>query len=680
MRVALFMTKPYILAIGDIVTDAFIKLIESEGKVNTDEQGNPWLSLPLGTKPPYDSVEEVLAVGNSANAAVSFARLGLDAGLMAYMGDDAPGKRMLEYLQTEEVDVSTISVENDQKSNYHYVLRYGAERTILIKYEPYTYVWQEPEREPDWIYLSMLSEKSWDLHEQLLTYLQNHPNTKLVFQPGTFHFQWGAKKLEKFYRHAHVVFMNVEEAMVVTGQETREIEELASGLHDLGVTIAIITDGADGAYASDAKRIIHMPNYPDPADPLDRTGAGDAFASTITAALAQGASLETALKWAAVNSMNVCQHLGAQAGLLRPEQIETFLTNAPQDFEPKTISGEIELDLQAVAKKLVEHPKGIFAADQSGGSVDALFAAYDIPSTEETRRQYQQTFLTTPHIEKYVSGVILFDETARQSDDNGTPFVELLSSRGIIPGIKVDAGLVALPGFNNEKVTAGLDGLADRLKEYRTMGIRFAKWRAALYISENTTPSDAAIAANVHALARYALECQSADIVPIVEPEIVHEGNHSIEACHTVVTKVLDALFDELALLAVDRTALILKTGMILPGSHQPAADPGTVARATIDALVHHVPHDVAGIVFLSGGQSVEQSTINLHAIASEGEQAWPLTFSFARALQLPVLERWHGKQTNIHEAQKTFLTRLEATSAAISAQEQSQDTGTTLL
>lgn len=661
------MHKPYILAIGDIVTDAFIKLNENEARIDTEPDGSKRLSMPFGSKPPYDEVEIVRAVGPSPNASVAFARLGARAGLMAYMGDDLPGEEMLQYLNEQGVDTSSISVAPGQKSNYWYVLRYGAERTILIKNESYDYTWQEPEQTPDWIYLSALDEASWELHVQIEQYLEKHPETKLVFQPGTFHFKWGAKKLASLYKRSYMSVMNREEATEVTGRDVNSIEDLFEGLHNLGPSVAIITDGPNGSYASDGKKILSIPNYPDPAPPLDRTGAGDAFASTVTAAIAEGESLETALQWAAINSMNVCQHLGAQAGLLNRDQIADYMRQAPDDFQATIIAGSDELTIHEIAQKLVEHPKGIFAADQSGGSVETMFKTHSIESTEQTRRAYRQIFFTTPSIEQYVSGVILFDETARQSTDDGTPFIELLQERGIIPGIKVDGGLTPLPGFSGETVTAGLDGLAARLDEYRAMGLRFAKWRAALTITDEKTPSDAAIAANVHALARYALECQNADIVPIVEPEIVHTGNYSIETCRAVLAKTLDALFDELALLAVDRSAMILKTSMVLAGSdYTTPSTPEDLARATVHTLIHHVPHDVAGVVFLSGGQSAEQATANLRAIAAHGKQAWPITFSFARALQLPVLERWLGEETNVHDAQKTFLSRLEANSSAL--------------
>ncbi len=326
---------PYLLAIGDIVTDAFITLREDQAEVTTDEHGAKRLSMEFGSKPPYDHVDIIQAVGNSANAAVSFARLGLNAGLLAFLGDDQAGKDSLKYLKSEKIDTSLVSVQPGQKSNYHYALRYGADRTILIKYEKYAYTWQPPAVIPDWIYLSMISADSWQLHEDLAAYLTEHVETKLAFQPGTFHFEWGIEKLEAIYKRAYLVVMNREEAALVTGQPHESIKGLVNALHALGPQIVVVTDGPSGAYASEGDTILQMPNYPDPVPPYDRTGAGDAFASTLVAALAKGETLKTALTWAPINSMSVVQVLGAQAGLLRLDKLEQLLQTAPGDYAPK---------------------------------------------------------------------------------------------------------------------------------------------------------------------------------------------------------------------------------------------------------------------------------------------------------------------------------------------------------
>jgi len=331
------MQNPYILSIGDTFTDAFIKLSDDRAKVETDESGKKWLSVEFGAKFPYEHVDIVQAVGPSPNAAVAFSRLGAHSGLMTFLGDDETGQNTLDYLQEQGVNTDTISVQPGAKSNYWYVLRYGADRTMLTKNEGYDYTWQEPKEVPAWIYLAQAGDDSWQMHLDALDYLNRHPETKLAFQPGTIHFQWGAEKLADLYRRSDIVLMNREEAAQVTGLPIDSLADLARALHKMGPETVIITDGPDGAYASDGKRLLQIPNYPDPKPPYDRTGAGDAFASTLVTALAMGESIDTALLWAPINSMSVVQKIGAQAGLLSREEIEQFLANAPEDYKVEQV-------------------------------------------------------------------------------------------------------------------------------------------------------------------------------------------------------------------------------------------------------------------------------------------------------------------------------------------------------
>jgi ribokinase len=323
---------PSILAVGDIFTDAFIELNEEYARIDTDSDGSKRLSLPFGSKPPYEKVDIVKSVGPSPNAAVSFARLGLTSSLMAWLGDDQTGQESLAHLKTEDVDTVNMVTQANTKSSYWYVLRYGADRTMLVRSESYDYHWNEPESIPDWIYLSYIGEDSWPLHEELAKYLDDKKDVKLVFQPGTFHFEWGVKKLEKIYNRTYLVVMNREEAVQVTGKSYDSLHDLAKGLQQLGPKIVVITDGPNGSYAYYDDKLVTIPNYPDPAPPLDRTGAGDAFASTIAAALASGELMETALSWAPINSMSVVQKMGAQTGLLTKDEIIEFLNKAPSDY------------------------------------------------------------------------------------------------------------------------------------------------------------------------------------------------------------------------------------------------------------------------------------------------------------------------------------------------------------
>ncbi|HUB93764.1 MAG TPA: carbohydrate kinase family protein [Verrucomicrobiae bacterium] len=321
--------RPSMLAIGDIFTDAFIKLNEEVARVDTDPDGSKRLSLPLGSKPPYDKVDIIKAVGPSPNAAVSAARLDLDVSLLAWLGDDQAGREALGYLRAEGISTGLVSVKPGIKSNYYYVLRYGAERTILVKDENFDYQWQVPSKKPDWIYLSLISDKSWQLHEDLLKYLTDNQDVKFAFQPGTFHFKWGKDKLAGLYHRSNIVVLNVEEAVDVTGRSKDSIDDLLQGLHELGPQVVVVTDGPNGAYASDGSSRFKMPLYPDPVPPVDRTGAGDAFASTFVATLAKGHNLESALQLAPINSMSVCQKVGAQAGLLTEHELEEWLKKAP---------------------------------------------------------------------------------------------------------------------------------------------------------------------------------------------------------------------------------------------------------------------------------------------------------------------------------------------------------------
>lgn len=331
-------------------------------------------------------------------------------------------------------------------------------------------------------------------------------------------------------------------------------------------------------------------------------------------------------------------------------------------------------NLHATALRLVNvQGKGILAADESNNTCNTRFATHGIPQTEESRRAYRELLFTTPNIEKYVTGVILFDETIRQKTrpltqakgDKGMPFHEYLAQKGILSGIKVDEGLVEMSGFEGETVTKGLDGLPARLLEYRSLGASFAKWRAAFKITMNT-PSDEVIRENAKILARYAKACQDEGIVPIIEPEVLLDGVHTIEKSKEVTGKVLKIVFEELPKYFVDLSGLILKTSMVLSGDKaENRADPETVGKYTAEVLKKNVPEKVAGVVFLSGGQTPDEATDNFREIAKAEPLPWPLAFSFSRALQNDALKIWSGRDENINEAQKAFLLRLENNSLA---------------
>ena len=324
-------------------------------------------------------------------------------------------------------------------------------------------------------------------------------------------------------------------------------------------------------------------------------------------------------------------------------------------------------ELIVTARALVAGDKGLLAMDESNPTCNKRFARLGIPQTEEARRSYRELIVTTPGLGEFISGVILYDETIRQSRKDGTPFVKVITDAGIIPGIKVDTGAKDMAGHPGEKITEGLDGLRARLAEYSQMGARFAKWRAVITISD-AIPSRGCIEANAHALARYAALCQEAGLVPIVEPEVLMDGKHTLERCFEVTAEVLRTVFNQLYTQRVALECMILKPNMVLPGMDCPKQDSvDEVADATVSCLLRAVPAAVPGIAFLSGGQPYELASARLNAmnVRFETRLPWALTFSFARAIQQPALEIWKGQQANAAAAQQALYHRARCNSAA---------------
>ncbi len=323
-------------------------------------------------------------------------------------------------------------------------------------------------------------------------------------------------------------------------------------------------------------------------------------------------------------------------------------------------------ELHETARAIVADNKGILAADESTGTITKRFDSIGVESTEENRRFYRQLLFTAPGIEDSIGGVILYDETIRQSADDGTPLPELVASKGVIPGIKVDTGAQDLAGFPGEKVTEGLDGLRARLEEYRGLGARFAKWRAVITIGEGI-PTQACIDANADGLARFAALCQEAGLVPIVEPEVLMDADNDIETCYRATRRTLHKVFDELYHQRIDLEGMLLKPNMVLSGKDCPTqASAEEVADWTLRCFRETVPSAVPGIVFLSGGQSDEQATENLNAINSRGPQPWVLSFSYGRALQAPALKAWGGSAEGVDAGQSFLALRARNNSAAV--------------
>ncbi len=324
-------------------------------------------------------------------------------------------------------------------------------------------------------------------------------------------------------------------------------------------------------------------------------------------------------------------------------------------------------ELKNTAKAMVAPGKGVLAMDESNGTCNKRFEKIGIPATEEKRRAYRELLLTAPDLSNYISGAILYDETIRQSTQAGVPFTQVMTDAGMIPGIKVDTGAKEMAGFPGEKVTEGLDGLRDRIAEYYQMGARFAKWRAVITIGHGI-PSRGCIEANAHGLARYAALCQEGGLVPIVEPEVLLTGDHSLDQCYAITAETLRTVFGQLAAQRVAFDQMILKPSMVISGQDCPQqASVDEVAATTVKCLLDNVPASVAGIAFLSGGQSNERASAHLNTMnALFGAQCpWPITFSYARAIQQPALETWKGEEANRTQAQKRLVHRAQCNSAA---------------
>ena len=322
-------------------------------------------------------------------------------------------------------------------------------------------------------------------------------------------------------------------------------------------------------------------------------------------------------------------------------------------------------EMEGTARALAAPGKGVLAADESTPTIAKRLSGVGLESTESRRRTYREILFTTDGLSQHIGGLILFDETARQQDQDGTPFPELLRRRGIVPGIKVDRGTRPLAGFPGEVATQGLDGLRERLDEYAALGLRFAKWRAVIRIAERL-PTDACVEANAHELARYAALSQEAGLTPIVEPEVLMDGPHDIATCAEVTERVLREVYVQLSRQRVVLEASLLKPNMVLPGTESASGSSDEqIARATVEVLRRAVPAAVPGILFLSGGQSDEQATARLNAINQLDAQPWQLSFSFGRALQAPVLKAWAGEESNRSAAQAALLKRSQLNGAA---------------
>jgi len=328
--------KHKLICIGDVVMDAFVVLEKASVHAHPDKE-HLEICMPFADKVPYGSLQVVPADGNASNVAIGAKRMGIHTSILTSIGKDDYAKKILDWYRKEGVGTKYIKVNKGKPTNYNFILSYGPERTILIKHQDYEYYNPEHLGATDWIYFSSIGEHTLPFHKKVVEYLKKHPNVKMGFNPGTFQLQFGAKKLKEIYRHTHVLFVNREEAEEVSGIKHDDIKKLMHDLHAIGPKIVVITDGPDGAYASDGDSCYFMPPYPDPKPPISRTGAGDAFATGFLSALIYGLPISKALTWAPIESMHVVQFFGAQTGLLKKSALLKFLKSAPKTYKPKSI-------------------------------------------------------------------------------------------------------------------------------------------------------------------------------------------------------------------------------------------------------------------------------------------------------------------------------------------------------
>lgn len=602
-----------ILIVGNILKDVYLSLDERQNKFETDENGTPWMDVAFnGESHPFFSRTSVF--GGATVTLEVFKNLGIDA---------------------------AISAPSKIADSYRYILSYGDNISYIAPSERPETKFVAPNNPVDWIFIDRSAEISNELVEKIKTHI-GLTHSKLAIFINT-------KRLENIGYLENIKELARNSAVVFADGDMK-------GVSSNGVICSI--SEKEIKCGSIVRRYKVSKN-----DLMTHLTTYSIIAATIFGGMVNGTSTKEALEMAALNVEN-----STVKESLTFEQLKKMVEKRR----------ETDGNLRLIAKTMVSPGRGILAADESGGSIHKKFEEAGIPDDEKHRRDYRNIFFTTRDLEKYVNGVILFDETARQKADDGRDFVSFLTAKGIVPGIKVDMGLEPFsePEYASEKWTKGLDDLPERLAEYYEMGARFAKWRAAFEVtldgvgSDNVsvkTPSKFAILRNCEILAQYARDCQNAGIVPIVEPEVVHDGYYSVETCAKITSDILDCLFEQLHRFSVNIEGCILKTNMVLAGKkYEVQSSPAEVGEWTAKVLREHCPKELGGVVFLSGGQSVEQATENLQAVTNNGPFPWSVTFSYARALQGPALDAWQGDNKNADAAREAFAARLVANCKAL--------------
>ena len=607
-----------ILIVGNITKDVYLRLDNRQNNFETDQNDVKWLDFAFNGST-HKFHNRVSIFGGASISLEVLTRFGIDAEIVGTSADFVDGQ----------------FVAKDAETVYRYILCQDRHVSYLSPSDYLRTEWKIPEQDGDWLYIDRSANLTPETVEEILLYLDAHRSVKFAIFVGK-------------YSNVNAAYMNkliAKADLVITDTKlNQEVKEL--------VTITPHHIEYDG------KRVRWQ--LEDRQDLMTHLSSHLTIGASVFGAIVLGKDADEALLLARANIERSI--LSASSNL---DTLEDVITDDYYRVEKAKPKENKMSEVEENAKKLVATGKGILAADESGGSIHKKFEGMNISDDEQHRRDYRNIFFTTDNLEDFVNGVILFDETARQHADDGRDFVTFLADKGILPGIKVDQGLEPFEN-SDEKWTKGLDGLPERLAEYYQMGARFAKWRAAFEVTDHS-PSDMAIRKNAEILAQYALDCQNANIVPIVEPELVYDGDYTIEQNAEYTSKILDALFEELAKKGVSLPGCVLKVNMVLAGKrYHTQSTPAEVGKATADVLKAHVPAELAGVVFLSGGQSVTQATENLQEVTNNGPFPWPVTFSYARALQDPALNAWKGDNANADAARAGFRERLVANCEAL--------------
>ncbi len=615
----------HILIVGNILKDVYLNLDSRSEVFETDSTGHDWLNLAFNASD-HHFFNRSSSFGGAAVSLEVLQKMGISASVAGSNLD--------------------FNKENDglfQVSDYRYILLSDNGVSYFVSSKTPDTNFNTPTEPIDYLYIDRSANLSPSAIDKIIAYLDYSKNTSLVL-----YVKYKAKIPTSLIRRAKLVFIE-KKSKTASKNELDSLKERTDKPKTSEDNIIYISEN-QLTYQDFTEKITV-----ERIDTMTHLSAYSIAAATILGGLILGKNAKECLQLARINVENSTLNSSLSISELNTYQSSTATSD----------------DLELTAANLVYGKKGILAADESGGSIKKKFAELGIKDTPENRHDYRNIFFTTPKIEDYLNGVILFDETARDHMANGESIPDFLIEKRIIPGIKVDQGLENF--FDStETYTKGLVGLEARLREYRQMGLRFAKWRAAFNLTRSKakgilTPTNHAIEENCRILAEYAKKCQSAGLVPIVEPELVYDGNYTIDDSAFVTSKILDTLMKYLSNFGVNNRACILKVNMVLAGKrHIEQSTPEKVGRITAKILKEHVSEDIAGVVFLSGGQTPEQATENLSAIIENGPFPWPVTFSFARALQDTALFTWKGDQKNEEAARRAFLEQLEKVAATL--------------